>query len=158
MLWLTKLSLRRPVTLAMALASVVLLGAVSIAKLPLDFLPRVEFPFIAVFIPYQGGIPSENEREIVRPIEEVLATLGDVEGIFSHSDANNVQVGVRFAWGRDVNLLRMERAAISEPVADATDPQLCPRCGADVAPDSRFCAQCGIQLIGPESAAGAKAE
>ena len=60
-MWLTLTSLRRPVTLAMALASLVLLGAVSVLKLPLDFLPRVEFPFIAVYIPYQGGIPSENE-------------------------------------------------------------------------------------------------
>ncbi|MEN8006978.1 MAG: efflux RND transporter permease subunit [Candidatus Krumholzibacteriota bacterium] len=107
-MWLTFLSLRRPVTLAMALATVVLLGAVSIFKVPLDFLPRVEFPFIAVWIPYQGGIPAENEREIVRPIEEVLATLGGVQQIFSYSDANDVQVGVTFEWGRDVNLLRME--------------------------------------------------
>jgi len=107
-MWLTYLSLRRPVTLAMALASAVLLGAISIAKLPLDFLPRVEFPFIAVYIPYPNGIPSENEREIVRPVEEVLATLGGVERIFSFSDADEVQVGVTFEWGRDVNLLRME--------------------------------------------------
>jgi HAE1 family hydrophobic/amphiphilic exporter-1 len=105
---LTLLALRRPVTLAMALVSVLLLGAVSIAKLPLDFLPRVEFPFIAVWIPYQGGIPSENEREIVRPVEEVLATLGGVREIRSYSDADEVQVGVSFDWGRDVNLLRME--------------------------------------------------
>ncbi len=106
--WLTLLSLRRPVTLAMGLATVLLLGGVSILKLPLDFLPRVEFPFIAVYIPYQGGIPSENEREIVRPVEEVLATLGGVREIFSYSDAGEVQVGVTFEWGRDVNLLRME--------------------------------------------------
>ncbi|HPF71440.1 MAG TPA: efflux RND transporter permease subunit, partial [Candidatus Krumholzibacteria bacterium] len=105
---LTILSLRRPVTLAMALATVVLLGVVSILKLPLDFLPRVEFPFIAVYIPYQGGIPSENEREIVRPIEEILATLGGVREIRSFSDADEMQVGVTFDWGRDVNLLRME--------------------------------------------------
>ena len=105
---LTTLSLRRPVSLAMALATVLLLGAISILKLPLDFLPRVEFPFIAVYIPYQGGIPAENEREIVRPVEEVLATLGGVREIFSYSDANEVQVGVTFEWGRDVNLLRME--------------------------------------------------
>ncbi|MFN2369737.1 MAG: efflux RND transporter permease subunit [Candidatus Krumholzibacteriia bacterium] len=105
---LTILSLRRPVTLAMALVSVLLLGAVSILKLPLDFLPRVEFPFIAVLIPYQGGIPAENEREIVRPVEEILATLGGVREITSYSDAGEVQIGVRFDWGRDVNLLRME--------------------------------------------------
>ena len=107
-MWLTFLSLRRPVTLAMALATIVLLGGVSILKVPLDFLPRVEFPFIAVYIPYQGGIPSENEREIVRPIEEVLATLGGVKEPFSYADAGEVQVGVTFEWGRDVNLLRME--------------------------------------------------
>ncbi len=107
-MWLTLTSLRRPVTLAMALASLVLLGAVSVLKMPLDFLPRVEFPFIAVYIPYQGGIPSENEREIVRPVEEVLATLGGVKEIFSYADAGEVQVGVTFDWGRDVNLLRLE--------------------------------------------------
>ncbi|MFT5233266.1 MAG: HAE1 family hydrophobic/amphiphilic exporter-1 [Candidatus Krumholzibacteriia bacterium] len=107
-MWLTHLSLRRPVTLAMALTSIVLLGVISLAKVPLDFLPRVEFPFIAVYIPYQGGIPSENEREIVRPIEEVLATLGGVKRTFSYADAGEVQVGVTFDWGRDVNLLRME--------------------------------------------------
>jgi HAE1 family hydrophobic/amphiphilic exporter-1 len=107
-MWLTRLSLRRPVTLAMAIASVVVLGAVSVFKLPLDFLPRVEFPFIAVYVPYQGGIPAENEREIVRPLEEVLATLGGVKEISSFSDAGEVQVGVTFDWGRDVNLLRLE--------------------------------------------------
>ncbi|MCB1182454.1 efflux RND transporter permease subunit [bacterium] len=107
-MWLTFLSLRRPVTLAMGLATIVLLGAVSIIKVPLDFLPRVEFPFIAVWVPYQGGIPSENEREIVRPIEEVLSTLGGVKQTFSYADAGEVQVGVTFEWGRDVNLLRME--------------------------------------------------
>ncbi len=107
-MWLTFLSLRRPVTLAMALTSVLMLGAISLFKIPLDFLPQVEFPFIAVYVPYQGGMPTENEREIVRPIEEVLATLGGVKEIRSFSDANAVQVGVVFDWGRDVNLLRME--------------------------------------------------
>ncbi len=107
-MWLTYFSLRRPVTLAMVLVSVILLGAVSILKLPLDFLPRMEFPFIAVYIPYQNGLPTENEKDIVRPIEEVLATLGGVRQIRSFSDANAVQVGVNFEWGRDVNLLRME--------------------------------------------------
>jgi len=107
-MWLTSQSLRRPVALAMILATVILLGAISIAKLPLDFLPHLEVPFIAVNIPYQGGIPAENEREIVRPIEEVLATLGGVREIVSYSDADAVQVGVTFDWGLDINLLRME--------------------------------------------------
>jgi len=107
-MWLTRLSLRRPVTLAMALVTVLVLGGVSIWKLPLDFLPRVEFPFIGVWIPYPNGIPSQNERDIVRPIEEVLATLGGVREINSYSDADEMWIGVEFDWGRDVNLMRLE--------------------------------------------------
>jgi hydrophobic/amphiphilic exporter-1 (mainly G- bacteria), HAE1 family len=105
---LTRLVLRRPVTLAMALVCILVLGVVALGRLRLDFLPRVDFPFIAVMIPYPGGLPEENERLIVRPVEEVLATLGGVRGISSHSGPDEVQIGVQFAWGRDVNLLRLE--------------------------------------------------
>ncbi|MBU0741844.1 efflux RND transporter permease subunit, partial [bacterium] len=107
-MWLTRVSLRRPVTLAMVLLTMVVLGAVSVWKMPLDFLPRVEFPFIGVIVPYPNGIPSQVEKEIVLPIEEVLATLGGVRELSSYSDADQAFVGVEFDWGRDVNLLRME--------------------------------------------------
>ncbi len=107
-MWLTRLSLRRPVTLAMALTTVVILGAVSVMKLPLDFLPRVEMPFIGVQVPVNNGIPSQVEREITAPIEEILATLGGVDEVFSNSSADGAFIGVTFGWGRDVNLLRME--------------------------------------------------
>jgi HAE1 family hydrophobic/amphiphilic exporter-1 len=92
----------------MALVSILVLGSVAVGRLRLDFLPQKDFPFIAVFIPYPGGLPEENERLIVRPVEEVLATLGGVRGIRSYSDADQVQIGVEFDWGRDVNLLRLE--------------------------------------------------
>jgi HAE1 family hydrophobic/amphiphilic exporter-1 len=105
---LTRLSLRRPVTMAMILASLLLLGTVSLLRLPLEFLPHVEFPFVGVFIPYANGIPTQVEKELVRPVEEVLATLGGVRETFSFSDADQAFVGVEFEWGRDVNLLRVE--------------------------------------------------
>jgi HAE1 family hydrophobic/amphiphilic exporter-1 len=107
-MWLTRFSMRRPVTLVMALASVAILGVISFSKLPLAFLPQVEFPFIGVWVPYPGGIPSEIEREISRPIEEILATLGGVREVESRSDEGEAWIDVEFEWGRDVNVLRME--------------------------------------------------
>jgi len=107
-MWLTRLSLRRPVTLAMLLAVVGVLGAVSVLKLPLDFLPHMEMPFIGVQVPVNNGIPGQVEREIAVPIEEILGTSGGVREMFSNSDADGCFVGVRFDWGRDVNLLRLE--------------------------------------------------
>ncbi len=107
-MWLTRLSLRRPVTLAMAVASVIVLGAVSVMRLPLDFLPRMEMPFIGVYVPYPNGIPSQVEKDIVAPVEGVLATLGGVREIQSYADADEAWIGVQFDFGRDVNMLRME--------------------------------------------------
>ena len=39
---------------------------------------------------------EQVERDITRPIEEVLATLGGVQEIFSESDADGTFVGVVF--------------------------------------------------------------
>jgi len=92
----------------MVLTTVLVLGVVSIFRLPLAFLPRLDLPFIGVYVPYPNGIPSQVEKDIVTPIEEVLATLGGVREIFSFSDADDAFIGVEFDLGRDVNLLRME--------------------------------------------------
>ena len=105
---LTRFALRRPVSLVMTLASVLVLGLLSFGRLPLAFLPQVEFPFIGIVVPYPGGIPEQTEREIARPIEEIVATLGGLRGVESNSDEDQAFVGVEFDWGRDVNLLRLE--------------------------------------------------
>ncbi len=107
-MWLTKIAIARPVTVFMVLVSTLVLGAISLDRLPMNFLPNAEFPFIGVQVPYPNGIPTQVERDIARPIEEILATLGGVEEIFSNSDSDGCFVGVEFDWGRDVNVLRME--------------------------------------------------
>jgi HAE1 family hydrophobic/amphiphilic exporter-1 len=107
-MWLTRLAVSRPITVTMALVSLLVIGAISLSRLPLSFLPQAEFPFIGVQIPYANGVPEQVERDITRPIEEVLATLGGVQEIFSQSDADGSFVGVTFAWGREVDILRME--------------------------------------------------
>jgi HAE1 family hydrophobic/amphiphilic exporter-1 len=82
-MWLTRLAIQRPITASMVLLSLLVLGAISFLRIPLNFLPNEQFPFIGVSIPYPNGIPSQVEREIARPIEEVLSTLGGVKEIFS---------------------------------------------------------------------------
>ncbi len=107
-MWLTRLAVRRPVTVVMVLVSVLVLGAISLRRVPLNFLPNAELPFIGVLIPYPNGVPGQVEKEIARPVEEVLATMGGVKEVFSQSDGEQCFVGVEFSWGRDVNLLRLE--------------------------------------------------
>jgi HAE1 family hydrophobic/amphiphilic exporter-1 len=84
------------------------MGMVSAYKLPIQFLPNIEFPFIGVYIPYRNSHPDYIERNIVKPVEEVMATLGDVRQIFAQAEDDGAFVGVVFNWGREVGVLRME--------------------------------------------------
>ena len=56
---LSDFSLRRPVTVLVTLAAVVVLGAVSLTRLKLDFLPKVDWPFVGVQIPYPNAVPAQ---------------------------------------------------------------------------------------------------
>lgn len=105
---LHELSVKKPVLVMIGLVTLVAMGGIATVKLPIEFLPHVEFPFIGVFIPYPNSHPDYIERHIVKPVEEVFATLGDVRRIQSQTQPDGAFVGVEFEWGRDVGVLRME--------------------------------------------------
>ncbi len=114
---LSDTAIRRPVTVIVMTAALLVLGGVSGSRLKLDFLPQVDFPFIGVFVPYPNAVPAQVEREITRPVEEILSTLGGVNEIFSYSDDDGAFVGVEFAFGRNIDVLRMEVKDRMEKVA-----------------------------------------
>ncbi|MBN1826901.1 MAG: efflux RND transporter permease subunit [Candidatus Eisenbacteria bacterium] len=101
-------ALRRPVTVIVATAALLVLGAVSLSRLKLDMFPNLDAPFLGVYIPYPNGVPTQMEKEIARPLEEVLATLGDLREIRSYSEEDFVWVAVEFEFGRNVDVLRMD--------------------------------------------------
>ena len=105
---LSRWSLRNPITAGMVLLSVVVLGALSAPRLPLAFLPEVEFPGLEINIPYPNSLPAQVEEEITRPAEEALSTLSRVRRIYSNSSANTANIYVQFDWGEDIAPLRVE--------------------------------------------------
>ncbi len=105
---LHEMSVRKPVLVMIGLVTLLSLGGIASMKLPIEFLPHLEFPFIGVFIPYPNSHPEYIERHIVKPVEEVFATLGNVRRIQSNTQPDGAFVGVEFQWGRDVGVLRME--------------------------------------------------
>jgi len=105
---LTDLPLDRPIATVMLLVCLSVLGAVAIAFLPLGFMPVVQEPEIDVVVPFPGSHPLEGLREIVRPIEEEIATIPDVKTIFGWSNSGNAGVEAQFDWGVDVGIKLME--------------------------------------------------
>jgi HAE1 family hydrophobic/amphiphilic exporter-1 len=99
---IAELSLKRPVTAIMFFVSMVVIGLIAAARLPLEQFPTLDAPFLFVNIPYPGSTPTEIERTITRPVEEALATLPGVKRMNSTSDAESAQIFLEFKWGESV--------------------------------------------------------
>jgi len=105
---LTETSLKRPVTILMIFACLVVVGIISGKLLPLEYFPDLDAPFVGVDIPYPGSTPEEVERQITRPMEEVLATISDIKKMRSYSNENSAFIALEFDWGIDANVKALE--------------------------------------------------
>lgn len=101
-------AIKRPVTVIMMFISMMAVGLISSRLLPLEYFPELDVPFILVQVPYQGSTPDEVEREITRPVEEVLATIGGIKELNSTSSSTQAQFQIEFDWGNDVAIKAME--------------------------------------------------
>ena len=61
---LPKLAIKRPITVLMAVCIVIVLGAFSFTNLPVDLLPEMKFPTMAIFTTYDGAAPEEVEAMV----------------------------------------------------------------------------------------------
>ena len=113
---LPRLSVNRPVTTTMLLLSVLTLGAISFTRIPLAYLPEVDFPAVFITVPYPNSNPLQIEREIVRPLEEALATIPGSRRINATATADQAQLQLDFTWGETVDVAR---AKVFEAVEDA---------------------------------------
>ena len=98
-----RLAIHRPITMFMISAVIVLLGAISLLRLPVDLMPDVSFPSITVRVGYAGVGPLEIEELIVRPIEQAVSAVAGLERLESTASEGNGRVTLNFAWGTDLN-------------------------------------------------------
>jgi HAE1 family hydrophobic/amphiphilic exporter-1 len=100
---MTELSVRRPITGVMIFLALTILGLFTFSRLKLDMLPDIEFPIVAVITQYPGAGPESIEQVVTKPIEEAMASVENVEDVFSESNQNFSLVLVKFTWGTDMD-------------------------------------------------------
>ena len=105
---IAEFSVARPVTVAMTTLSLLVLGVVSLKRLPLEQLPSISSSGIRVNATYRNTAPEEVERLITLPLEEVLATLKNIDSISSSSSQDRASVRVDFKAGTNMDLANME--------------------------------------------------
>ena len=62
-------------------AVVVLLGAISLTRLPVDLMPEFALPTISVSVNYTGVGPLEMEQLITRPLEQAVSAVAGLEQV-----------------------------------------------------------------------------
>ncbi len=105
---ISKFALDRPVSTTMAILSVIVMGLLSLNRIPLTFLPDINRPYLRVQTNYQGSNPEEIERLITRPIEEVMGTTPGLRSIGSNSSSGGSSVRLEFEQGTDMDMASME--------------------------------------------------
>ena len=95
-------SVRRPITVYMFMSVIILLGAISFMRLPVDLMPEIQNPTLTVRTEYTGVAPAEVENLVTRPMEAALSSAPGVYRINSTSSEGSSSVRVQFNY--DVNL------------------------------------------------------
>ncbi|MBV1756406.1 MAG: efflux RND transporter permease subunit [Dethiosulfatibacter sp.] len=105
---LSRFSVKRPVTIVMIVLIVVLIGSVSLSKLPIDLLPSIEYPVAVVSTSYSGVGPEEIETLVTRPLEDVLTTVENIDSIRSISSEGSSLIILQFNFGTDMEFAALE--------------------------------------------------
>ncbi|MDI6850164.1 MAG: efflux RND transporter permease subunit [Candidatus Saccharicenans sp.] len=99
---LSEFSIKRPIFVIMLTLVVIVLGFISLSRIPIDLMPDITYPTLNVSTSYGNTAPEEMEQIITRPIEEALSSVPGVEEIYSVSSQGSSTVRVMFAWGTDL--------------------------------------------------------
>ncbi len=107
-MFLSKLSVRRPVLVSMAILVFVVFGIIAYTKLPLNLMPDVSLPFVMIQTVYPGAGPSEVEIQVTKPIEDAIATVSLVDYTQSYSLDNASIILIAFKMQKNVDLANQE--------------------------------------------------
>jgi len=119
-MFLSNLSIKRPVFATMVMVALMVLGLFSLRRLPLDEMPDVELPFLMVQTVYRGASPEAVEREVSKKIEEAVNPVQGVKRIESSSVEGMSMVFIEFQLKTKV----MDAQADVRSKIDALRPSL----------------------------------
>jgi len=101
--WLTRFAIRRPVIAAMVFIGLALYGLFSYAQLGVNLFPNVAFPIVAISAAYPGASPSEMEKLIIKPIEDQLDGMENLDRLSATAQEGSAVVIARFKLDSDLN-------------------------------------------------------
>jgi len=107
-MFLSSISIKRPVMISMGLLVFLLFGILAYFTLNLNMMPDVNIPFVTVQTIYPGAGPAEMETLVSKKIEDAVSTISKIEEINSYSMEGVSYVVIEFDLGKDPDIANQE--------------------------------------------------
>ena len=96
---MAKFSVKKPLTVFVAVLAILVLGVVAYTKMTPDLLPNMDFPYVVIVTTDPGTSPEAVESDITKPMEQAMATLNEIKHISSTSQNSVSMVVLEFEQG-----------------------------------------------------------
>ncbi len=96
-MFLTNLSLKRPVFATVTILALVAVGIISYLGLNINDYPEVEFPYVSVTVVQLGASPEQIESKIIYKLEEAIGQIAGVKHIYASAREGYALVFAEFS-------------------------------------------------------------
>ncbi|MFT3869056.1 MAG: efflux RND transporter permease subunit [Nibricoccus sp.] len=111
---LPAICIRRPVMTTLLTAALCVFGVMAFRLLPVNDLPRVDFPTIQVSAGLPGATPETMASAVATPLEQQFSTIAGIESMVSTSALGSTQITLTFTLERNIDAAAQDvQAAIA---------------------------------------------
>ncbi|HGY5238362.1 MULTISPECIES: efflux RND transporter permease subunit [Aeromonas] len=98
-MWLSDVSVRRPLVAVVLSALLTVFGLVAFSKLTVREMPDVQTPSVSITTMYEGAAPAVMESQVTKPIEDQLSGISGIKNINSVTRKGRSVITVEFKLG-----------------------------------------------------------
>ena len=103
-----KFSVKKPLTVFVAVLAIVVLGVVAYLKMTPDLMPDMDFPYVILVTTDPGASPETVEADITKPLEQSMATLDRIKNVTSSSMDSVSMVVLEFEDGVNMDTVSVD--------------------------------------------------
>ena len=116
---LSRFSVKKPMTVFVAVVLVLILGVMSFINMTTDLLPNMDLPYAVAYTTYIGASPEQVEQSVTKPMESALAATSGLKNITSVSQENVSIVVMEFEEGTGMDSAMIEMNAALDQLSGA---------------------------------------
>ena len=101
-------SVKKPLTIFVAVLGIIVLGVVAYLKMTPDLFPNMDFPYVIIVTSDPGASPESVEQTITKPVEQSMATLDKIKTVTSTSQDSVSMVILEFEDGANMDTISVD--------------------------------------------------